>query len=246
MGRPGIRTSDELRARFFAVREEGGSLRTASAAAGVAHVTGRRWEDEFNRIVRRAPDWQPGGRALCLAEREEIAIGRALGETLQQIGDRIGRDKSVISRELARNSNKDGTYRAVSAHRRAWERTLRPKTLKLMDNPQLWRWVLAKLKLRWSPQQISARLVVEFPDRPEMRVSHETIYQCVYVLAKGELRKELSAALRSGRVPRKTHGRVPSTARYLGEKILISERPAEIEDRAVPGHWESQCCCQAA
>ena len=238
MGLNGTQASDEQRSRFFTVRDEGGSLRKAAAAAGVAHQTGRRWEDERNGIVRRAPDWEPGGRALSRADREEITIGLEHGLSYTEIGRRLGRDKSVISREVTRNRNRDGSYRSASAHRRAWERTLRPKQTVLMRNTELFEWVVGKLLELWSPQQISATLKVEFPDREEMRVSHETIYQAVYVQAKGELRRQLAAALRTGRTARRAQGRVPSNARHIPDKILISERPAEVEDRAVPGHWE--------
>ncbi|MFD4369989.1 IS30 family transposase [Rhodococcus sp. NPDC058521] len=188
--------------------------------------------------MRRAPDWDPGGRALSRDDREEIAIGLEHGRSLTEIGRRIGRDRSVICREVARNRNRDGSYRAGSAHRRAWERTLRPKESVLMGNAELFEWVVGKLLALWSPQQISATLKVEFPDREEMRVSHETIYQAVYVQARGELRRQLAAALRTGRAARKPQGRVPSKARHIPDKILISERPAEADDRAVPGHWE--------
>ncbi|UGQ41705.1 IS30 family transposase [Rhodococcus aetherivorans] len=214
------------------------SIAKAAAAVGVSRQTGYRWEDEANGTVRRAPHWEHGGRSLSLGERELVALGLARNESVQTIAAHLGRHRSVIYREIERNSNRDGSYRAVSAHARAWTRALRPKVAKLMAAPELRAYVVAKLKLRWSPQQISARLVVDFPDRAEMRVSHETIYQAVYVQLKGELRKELSEYLRRRHTRRVPQGRVPSSARHIPDKILISQRPAEVEDRAVPGHWE--------
>ena len=239
MGRRGVAGSAEDRSSFCGMIDSGSSIRQASAAVDVGSTTGARWVDSRAGVVRRSPGWEPGGRALTLADREEITIGRELHESYRQIGARIGRDASVVYREVDRNSNRDGSYRAVSAHRRAWERSLRPKVAKLVGGGELRDYVVAELILGWSPQQISARLVVDFPDRPEMRVSHETIYQAVYVQAKGELKKEVTQALRSGRTVRKAHGRIPTSgARHLPDKVMISDRPAEVEDRGVPGHWE--------
>ena len=238
MARQGMRVAGDDRARFFAMIDTGTPVAAAAEEIGVSRQSGYRWKDERAGIVRREPGWEPGGRSLTLADREEIALGRDRGESFQTIATRVGRDKSVICREVARNSNQDGSYRAVSAHRRAWEKSLRPKHAKLADDSELRDYVAGKLGDQWSPQQISARLKTDFPNDPEMRVSHETIYQAVYVQAKGELRKDLDQALRSGRVHRKAHGRVPSSDRRIPDKILISERPAEVADRAVPGHWE--------
>lgn len=218
--------------------DAGDSVAAASAEVGVARQSGYRWIDERAGVVRREPGWEPGGRALTLENREEIALGRERGWTYEQIGAAIGRDRSVVCREVRRNRNQDGSYRAVSAHRRAWEKSLRPKQGKLAVDSELRDYVVDKLGDQWSPQQISARLKVDFPDREDMRVSHETIYQAVYVQAKGELRKDVEQALRSGRAHRKAHGRVPNSDRRIPDKILISERPAEVDDRAVPGHWE--------
>lgn len=229
----------EERSRFFAMVKSGVPVAVASSGVGVTRTTGYRWIRDDEAVVSVPADWNPGGRALTLADREEVMIGRELGETLTQIGARIGRDKSVVSRELARNSNKNGSYRAVTAHRRAFRRSRRPKTRKLLVHPMLWGYVCARLRRYWSPQQISAKLVLEFPDDLEMRVSHETIYQSLYVQAKSELKKELTGLLRQQHTRRKPHGRVPRRgARHLLDRVMISERPAEIADRAVPGHWE--------
>lgn len=239
VARQGARVCDEGRVRFFGMVDAGVAVSAAAEVVGVARQSGYRWlQERAGTAGRGVLGWEPGGRSLTLADREEIAIGIERGWSFTEIGESIGRDKSVVSREVARNSNRDGSYRAVSAHRRAWERAGRPKPAKLESNAELRAWVIGKLQLQWSPQQISARLKVEFSERPEMRVSHETIYQAVYVQAKGELRAEIMHALRTGRTSRKEHGRVPGNARHIPDKVMISERPPEAEDRAVPGHWE--------
>ncbi|MFD9684116.1 IS30 family transposase [Rhodococcus sp. NPDC059969] len=222
------------------MRDSGSSIEKAAKAAGVTKPTGQRWIDKRDGIVRRSPTRGRvnSGRFLSLADREEIAIGLEAHLSLRQIGDRIGRHKSVVKREIDRNRNRDGSYRGYSAQQRADVRARRPKPAKLVVNVELRNQVIAWLTDKWSPQQISAMLTVRFPFRPEMRVSHETIYQAVYVQSKGALKKEVLQALRTGRAHRKSHGRVPSSVHYIPDKILIADRPASIEDRAVPGHWE--------
>ena len=218
--------------------DQGMSVKRAAAAVGAVKTSGRRWVDQRDGIVRVSPFRSSCGRSLALREREEIAIGLDRGWTCQAIGDAIGRDRSVIKREVDRNSNVTGVYRGYTAQLRADERLRRPKAAKIVANAQLRAEVIDKLVLRWSPEQISAHLKVEFADRAEMQVSHETIYRAVYVQAKGNLKAEVAQALRTGRAVRRAHGRVPSNARRIPDKIMISERPAEIADRAVPGHWE--------
>jgi IS30 family transposase len=134
------------------------------------------------------------------------------------------------------NGGRDN-YRPLAAHRGAHQRSARPKATKLASHPQLCARVIADLQAWWSPQQIAQRLRAEYPDQPEMTVSHETIYKSLYVQGRGELRRELAACLRSGRAKRRSQGRSPNQGR-IPDMVLISERPAEIEDRAVPGHWE--------
>jgi IS30 family transposase len=159
----------------------------------------------------------------------------------------LGRSPSTISRELARNTDCRMGYLPHGAHRKAAAWRARPKTAKLASDSDLRDYVKDKLLLRWSPEQISHTLVEEFPDNPEMRVSPETIYQALYVQARGGLKREVQAALRTGRTRRKPHRTGEQrTPRFVDPMIMISERPPEIEDRAVPGHWESQCFCQAA
>ena len=148
-------------------------MKRAAAAVGAVKTSGRRWVDQRDGIVRVSPFRSSCGRSLTLREREEIAIG-----------DAIGRDRSVIKREVDRNSNVTGVYRGYTAQLRADERLRRPKAAKIVANAQLRAEVIDKLVLRWSPEQISAHLKVEFADRAEMQASHETIYQAVYVQAK--------------------------------------------------------------
>ena len=210
-------------------------------------------------LSKRARDWfaaaggvkanGPGpvsGRYLSVAEREEIALGLAARKSLRDIARGLGRPVSTVSREVARNSSGTGSYRGVAAQFRAEERGRRPKEAKLAGNDELRGWVQGKLRERWSPEQISARLAVEFPDRPEMRVSHETIYQSLYVQGRGALRRELAASLRTGRALRKPR-RVSGERRgKIAGMVSISERPAEAADRAVPGHWEGDLLVGAA
>lgn len=182
--------------------------------------------------------WEPSGRCLSLEDRVEIRLGIERGESLRSIAQQLGRAPSTVSREVERNGGR-AQYRPVQAHRRAHRLARRPKQTKLAATPQLCRRVVADLERLWSPEQISRRLAHEFPDRAEMQVSHETIYKSLYVQGRGELRRELSRCLRSGRAKRRT--RRPDSARGRGriaDMVNISERPAETVDRAVPGHWE--------
>jgi IS30 family transposase len=171
-----------------------------------------------------------------MAEREEISLGLAARHSMCAIGRGLGRSASTITREVAANGGRR-RYRAAAADSAAYRRAKRPKVPKLAHDSRLRDAVEAMLDLQWSPQQISARLVVEFPDDLSMRVSHETIYQSLFVQSRGALRKELTACLRSGRTRRRPQGR-KSTRGQIKDMVVISDRPAEIEDRAVPGHWE--------
>ena len=174
---------------------------------------------------------------LSLTEREEISRGLATGESMRCIASRLGRAGSTVSREVAGNGGRD-QYRATSAHRASRHRARRPKPAKLASNHQLRKLVEEKLELWWSPVQISGWLIDEYGDTEEMRVSHESIYQSLFIQGKGALRKELWRCLRTGRATRRPQGRPASTKGQIRDMVMISERPAEIEDRAVPGHWE--------
>jgi transposase, IS30 family len=231
-------------------------------AAQAAGITVRQAQDRI-RQAGGVPDVslvEPSGRLLSFAEREEIALLRAEGASARQIARVLGRAPSTITRELAAGTPRDvRRYKASVAHRRAEQRLARPKPGKLASNPVLTAWVADRLagnhprtgtgegegegKARfWSPQQISRRLPVEFPDDESMRISHEAIYQSLYVLGRGGLRKELHTALRSGRAARRpqavTRANQAGRPHALTPEVLISARPAEVTDRAVPGHWE--------
>jgi IS30 family transposase len=177
------------------------------------------------------------GRYLSLADREEIALGLARQESYREIGARIGRPASTVSREVARNGPA-GRYRALRAQALAEQRARRPKTAKLAGSGRLRGLVRGKLERRWSPEQVSAWLKAEFAGDPEMQVSHETIYQSLYVQGRGALRRELAASLRTGRALRKPRRATGERRGKIPDMVLISERPAEAADRAVPGHWE--------
>jgi IS30 family transposase len=175
---------------------------------------------------------------LSLREREEISRGLAAGESRGSIARRLGRSPSTIAREVTRNGEAR-RYRACTADRAAFARARRPKVAKLAACPRLRAVVESKLEVRWSPQQISGWLVGEFPDDPEMRVSHETIYLSLFVQARGALRKELTRFLRSRHTTRRPRGHsVMNGQGQLRATLNIRERPAEANDRAVPGHWE--------
>jgi transposase, IS30 family len=178
-------------------------------------------------------------RFLSVQERELIRDLKAGGTSIRAIAHSLGRSPSTISRELCRNTDPRMGYLPHGAHRKAAARRSRPKTAKLAGDSDLRDYVNDKLLIRWSPEQISHTLVEEFPDNPEMRVSPETIYQALYVQARGGLKREIQAALRTGRTRRKPHRTGEQrTPRFVDPMIMISERPPEIEDRAVPGHWE--------
>jgi len=234
-----------VRVRFWEAIRAGSSVAGGCGVAGVSHTAGRRWFVEAGGVISNGPRAAGSGRYLSLAEREEIAVGRAAKESMRSIARRLGRPASTVSRELARNSAPGrGGYRAVLAQGKAEARARRPKAAKLASNALLRAEVQAALVARWSPQQISARLRVEYPDRPEWWVAHETIYQSLYVQGRGALRRELTVCLRTGRALRKPRRQAAARrARQPGrlgvpDMVNISQRPAEAADRAVPGHWE--------
>jgi len=173
---------------------------------------------------------------LSLSQREEIRAGIAAGESFRSIARRLGRAPSTISREVG-GVRRRASYRATRADDRACLEALRPKPAKLACNPRLRRVVVAMLKKHYSPQQISAKLKLDYPDDAELRIAPETIYQSLYVQSRGRFRKDLSTYLRSGRSKRKPR-RGPTGRGRIPAMVSISKRPAEVEDRAVPGHWE--------
>lgn len=224
---------EELRRRLLA----GETWDSIMLSMGISHSTIWRFLKDAGGMPLR---WKARPLSqLSLDDREEIRVGLDAGESLASIGRRLGRPTSTISREVGRNGGTT-TYRAWRADRRACELARRPKPSKLVINLRLRDEVEARLVRRCSPQQIAARLRFEFPDEPEMWVSHETIYQCLFVQARGQFRRDLTSYLRSRQTRRKPHqtsGAAKNTARIVG-MISISQRPAEADDRAVPGHWE--------
>jgi len=177
--------------------------------------------------------------ALTLAEREDISRGIASGSRLREIARRLDRAASTLSREISRNGGRPA-YRAHTADDHAWDSTLRPKQCLLAVSDKLRNIVASKLILNWSPEQISGWLKIQFPDDASMRVSHETIYRSLFIQARGVLKKELMDHLRSKRRMRRSqHATVSGQSRgQIVDALSIRERPAEVEDRAVPGHWE--------
>ncbi len=177
--------------------------------------------------------------ALTLFEREEISRGIVAGLSIRSIADTLNRSPSTISREIKRNGGYD-VYRAAQADQSAWDRSHRPKRCKLASNRILSRLVATKLQLNWAPEQIAGWLKIEFPEDESNQVSHETIYRSLFIQARGVLKKELQQYLRSQRAIRRSrHASLKNDGRgQITDAVSIRERPAEVEDRAVPGHWE--------
>jgi transposase, IS30 family len=226
-----------VQAGFWEAVRSGLGVEEAALAAGVAVEQGYRWLRRAGGVKSNGP--RPvSGRYLSVGEREEIAVGLAAGESVRVVAARLGRSASTVSREVARNSRGRRCYRALAAQNQAQWRARRPKTAKLAGDLVLRGWVQARLAERWSPEQISVMLEREFADDPGMRVSHETIYQSLYVQGRGALRRELAVCLRTGRALRKPRRREGERRTRIPGMVMISERPAEAADRAVPGHWE--------
>ena len=222
---------------FWAALQRGEFITDAAAEVGTYRKKGTRWVAAAGGVrPRRGRDLK--GRCLAFSEREEIALARARGESMRCIARRLGRSPSTVSRELRRNADRRGGYRATTAHALAHDRASRPKPAKLATNLALRAKVEQDLSQRYSPEQIAGRLRVEFPDQPEMWVSTETIYQSLYVQSRGALRRELTKCLRTGRALRQPGRRAGQRKNRIPEMVNISKRPPEASDRAVPGHWE--------
>jgi len=232
----------EKQAWFWVLMAQGSTLQAACDAVGVDRRSGRHWRQATGgRIWRKKPE--PSGRYLCLEERLRIADLHLAGAGVRAIATQVGRSASTVSRELRRNGPKPSSrgrskYAPYAAHKRAELRGRRPKASKF-EHAELASVVQAKLCTKWSPEQISDHLAVTFSDRVEMQVCPETIYQALYVQGRGHLRADLHQHLRTGRAvrrPRRSTAKGPSGK--IPDMIMISERPAEVADRAVPGHWE--------
>jgi len=214
----------------------GNAMKPTARALGLPTSTVRSYLVRCGGI-RPAPRLRSPGR-LSLPEREEISRGLAAGRSLRAIAKDLGRAASTVSREVATHGGRP-RYRAAPADQQAWARARRPQVCKLAIRPVLRAIVGEKLAARWSPQQIAGWLKATYPNDPEMQVSHETIYRTLFIQSRGALRKELTVHLRTGRVIRRPAGtRLPDGRGGRPEILHISERPAEAEDRAVPGHWE--------
>jgi IS30 family transposase len=246
----------------------------AALEVGVSWPVGARWFRHAGGMPPISLD-EPSGRCLSFAEREEIALLRAQGKGVREIGRSIGRDAGTISRELRRNAATRGgkpEYRATVAQWKAQQAAKRPKTAKLVSNPRLREYVQERLSgsvrrpdgtavtgpeppawkglnkphradrrwaTAWSPQQIARRLRIDFPDDESMRISHEAVYQALYIEGRGALKRELVACLRTGRALRGPRARSRNKPQgHVTADVVIGQRPAEADNRAVPGHWE--------
>jgi IS30 family transposase len=261
-----LRLPKEIERGFWRLIGEGRTTERAALEMGVAVTTGRVWFAESGGMAPMSLA-EPSGRYLTLAERETIDLCWAEGWSKADIARLLRRHPSTIGRELQRNrapypklpplpegkrrrmgpapgSQGPGRrprslYRAGWAQAKTEQRGRRPKPAKLTLHRQLRDWVQDKLEnCQWSPEQISRRLIAEFPDDESMRISHEAIYQALYVQSRGALRRELTGCLRTGRALRKPQRRVDERRERIKDKVMIVDRPAEAADRALPGHWE--------
>jgi transposase, IS30 family len=238
---------------FWRLIREGCRSEEAARRVGFASEAGKRWFREAGGMPPLSLVEPKRTRTLNIAEREQILAGLGAERSIRQIAAELGRAPSTVLRELRKNmyhqryrrrsragfpAQPPWIYSPHRAQLRADKKASRPKVAKLADNPTLREEVQAGLKLNHSPEQICARLVIDFPDDPEMRVSHETIYRSLYVQGRGALKRELTRHLRTGRALRKPHRKPDQRLQRIPNMVSISERPPEVEDRAVPGHWE--------
>ena len=234
--------------RFFTAAESAeiwDRWRRGEGLKSIGRVLGKNSSSIFAHICPtggiRPPPRRRSRLALTLAEREEISGGLAHGHSLRRIACSLERAPSTVSREIARNGG-SGPYRAAASDRQAWRRARRPKACKLARYPHLRRVVARHLRRNWSPQQIAGWLKRTHPGTEACQVSHETIYRSLYVQARGVLKKELMQHLRSRRPIRRSR-HATQKGRQIANAVSIRERPASIEDRAVPGHWEGDLLC---
>jgi IS30 family transposase len=255
--KPGAGKLTRERAAYFQLMEQGYSTREAARIVGINLRTGKRWRNgrsasnrnkavpPINAVVPLPVETTRPAPSHYLDEAERIHIADRLREkaSVRQIAAELGRSPSTVSREIRRNRlampRGGWTYRPFHAQRRAERCRRRPKVGKIGQNPELRDFIQEHLTMRWSPEQICQALRARFPDRPELHVTHETIYQALYVQGRGELRRELTRSLRTGRAMRRPHRHAAKRiSRPVKNMVMISDRPAEAADRAVPGHWE--------
>jgi IS30 family transposase len=235
--RPRIHYTEEQKAIMWDRWQKGETL------ASIARLFDRH-HPSIERIIRehggiRPPERRRSPYALTLAEREEISRGIATGRSIRSIASSLGRAPSTVSREIKRNGG-HRSYRASQADQAAWDRAHRPKTCKLVENRALARIVASKLQLEWSPEQIAGWLKLTYPDDERYQVSHETIYKSLFIQTRGALKKELLQHMRRTRMMRRSRHHTQKTDDHgrITDTVSIRERPASVEDRAVPGHWE--------
>ncbi len=239
------------RVEYFRLMKQGLSNSEACRHVGVNRKTGQRWRlgRTFRSPAGKLYEYSPvetvetktSDRFLSLDERHEIADGLRCGQTLTDISATIGRSVSTVSREVKRNRDPEtGAYRPYRADKTAAQRRARPKQRKLESNPELCRHVQSGLSQKWSPEQVSARLTVDFPNRQDMRISPESVYQALYHPGETGLQRELARKLRTGRTQRRRHRRSDQRRKrgFIDPSIMIDQRPKEIEDREEVGHWE--------
>jgi IS30 family transposase len=235
--RPSVYYTEAQKAQMWDRWQRGDSLHEIARLFDRGHSS-------IQRILRETGGIRPASRrrsqrALTLAEREEISRGVVASRSIRSIAASLGRAPSTVSRELRRNGGRR-RYRANQAEQAAWDRARRPKTCKLASNGELAHIVASKLRLEWSPRQVAGWLKCQYPGDEAFQVSHETIYRTLYIQARGALKKELLSHLRRTRVMRRSRHHTQKTPDHgrITDTVSIRERPAEIEDRAVPGHWE--------
>jgi len=246
------------KARFWELVRAGVDRAEAARQAGAPGTNAVRWFRQAGGVLPPSVPEKSRPRFLSIREREEIFAGIERGESIRRIAQLLGRAPSTVLRELRKNMyhqlyrgrsrlranpvgprrTRSWRYRPSIAEEGARRRASRPKTAKLVENPALRELVQAKLMKKLSPEQISRQLRKQFPDDPGMQVSHETVYQSIYVQGRGALRRELAICLRTGRALRRPHRKSQERRGRIPNMVNISERPAEVEDRAVPGHWE--------
>ena len=252
----GVQATREVRRKFWLAYLAGATIEEACERVGYEKTVGIHWIRKAGGVTPSYVKSSPSTRFLSIAEREKILAGVSQGWSIRKIAAGIERHPSTVLRELRRNmphryrtrgalhgpSNKprvrEWDYQPHRAQRRADERSARPKPAKLAGNDLLREEVQRRLTEDHSPEQISKRLAEDFPDDAGMQVSHETIYQSLYVQSRGALRRDLTTRLRTGRALRKPHRKSTERRGRIPNMVSISERPAEVEDRAVPGHWE--------